>query len=125
MPAFRQEVAGLSWWAAYRNTLGSTGRGFHNTLMSCMTHGLAVGNAHGDMGAANLLRDRKTLWVYDWENYCDDAPLLADEIGFYMAINFTRNPSQESRQEGVKSNEGVGCPVRWARTDWCRKSKAD
>ncbi len=85
-----QEITGLSWWAAYRSTLGNTDGGFHNALMGSMAHGLDIGNAHGDMGSANLVRDGETLWVYDWENYCDDAPLLADEIGFYMAINFTR-----------------------------------
>ncbi len=93
-----QEVTGLSWWASYRNTLENTDGGFHEDLMRCMDQGIDIGNAHGDMGSANLLRDGNTLWVYDWESYCDDAPALADEIGYYMGLNFTRiltDPRQE------------------------------
>ena len=35
------------------------------------------------------------------------------------------NPSQQSPQDGMTSNDGEGWPVKWARMDWCRKSKAD
>lgn len=86
-----RDAGGLSWWAAYMDVIRDlTGGGFHDALLGSLALGFDVGKAHGDMGAANLVRDGGTLWVYDWESYCEDAPVLADEIGFYMAVNFAR-----------------------------------
>ena len=50
----------------------------------------------------------------------NDDPLLYD---FRTIENC--NPSQQSPQDGMTSNDGEGWPVKWARMDWCRKSKAD
>ena len=43
----------------------------------------------------------------------------------WQRTNTVGNPSQQSPQDGMTSNDGEGWPVKWARMDWCRKSKAD
>ena len=43
--------------------------------------------AHGDLGPGNMLADAGGgLFLFDWENAAEDAPALADEVGFWLAL---------------------------------------
>ena len=55
------------------------------------------------------------------------ALVLAMSAAYWAFSNLYNlcNPSQQSPQDGMTSNDGEGWPVKWARMDWCRKSKAD
>jgi hypothetical protein len=101
-----ENVPGLSWWPDYRAHLDEACAAFHEDLTAFLKHGLKVGTAHGDLMPANVLRDGERLWIVDWEESCDDAPLAADMLGFGLAVS------------GVTGCSGAAACVRRFKNWW-------
>ncbi len=84
------ELPALSWWPAYRQHLNGRGDAFDTQLRELVAGGVAVRRAHGDFGPSNIFETTGGLWVLDWEESAADAPMLADETTFDMAVNARR-----------------------------------
>lgn len=50
-------------------------------------HPVRVCRAHGDLGTMNMIRVDDQLLIFDWEECCDDAPILTDELMFFLVLN--------------------------------------
>ena len=48
---------------------------------------LRVCRVHGDLGIINMMRVNGQLWIFDWEESCDRAPHMTDEIVFFLILN--------------------------------------
>lgn len=40
--------------------------------------------SHGDLHNGNIRHYNDEVWVFDWESGCKDAPIMTDEISFYL-----------------------------------------
>lgn len=80
----------LAWWQQFCEANGDKCGAFVEQLRQMARNGVQVRRAHGDFGPANIVRVDGRLWVYDWEESCDDAPALTDEVSFYLGINFKK-----------------------------------
>jgi hypothetical protein len=46
---------------------------------------VSLGPAHGDFGSENFFADLAgRIFLIDWEHYCAEAPVLTDEVGFWI-----------------------------------------
>ncbi|WP_248341914.1 glycosyltransferase family 4 protein [Anaeromyxobacter paludicola] len=67
-----------SWWpligAEYKDLAARIGAGAE--VRAC--------RAHGDFVHWNLVRSRERLWLFDWESFAEDAPVLADPVRFWL-----------------------------------------
>jgi len=50
-------------------------------------HPIRVCRAHGDLGTMNMIRVDDQILIFDWEECCDDAPILTDELMFFLVLN--------------------------------------
>ncbi|MEE9131726.1 MAG: hypothetical protein V3T84_17050 [Phycisphaerales bacterium] len=80
----------LAWWQRFCEATDNRCGAFFEQLRQLARNGVRVRRAHGDFRHANIVRVDGGLWVYDWEESCDDAPALADEVSFYLGINFKK-----------------------------------
>lgn len=49
---------------------------------------IALAPAHGDFGSENFYVDpAQRVYLIDWEHFCDAAPFLTDEVGFWIGKN--------------------------------------
>lgn len=51
--------------------------------------------SHGDLHNGNIRHYKDEVWVFDWESGCEDAPIITDEISFYLGTIqrlFSRSP---------------------------------
>lgn len=49
---------------------------------------VALAPAHGDFGSENFYVDlARRVYLIDWEHFCDAAPILTDEVGFWIGKN--------------------------------------
>ncbi len=80
-----EETVSLSWWDYFCKHAPESQRLVEITLSQDPDAVLSIGAAHGDLSSANIVRAGDVLHVFDWEAYCEDAPRLTDEVGFYLA----------------------------------------
>lgn len=85
------ELPQLRWWIDYEHSLRDDCSAFAGELRSLLDHGVDLCRVHGDFGTGNIVRDDRQLWIFDWEQSRPDGPVLADEVGFFLATNFARN----------------------------------
>jgi hypothetical protein len=96
LTAIRREIAGApkplpsvtqaSWWPLFeaRGSLvpalvGALAQKPPGPVMTC--------TAHGDFVNWNVHRDENDLWLFDWEAYSPDAPVLVDDVRFFLGIH--------------------------------------
>lgn len=92
----RKEIAGsprtvpsheaLSWWPDFVSRAHQVPQ--LAAQLSAVKHLPAmVSRAHGDFAQWNLYRDTAgTRWLFDWESYAPDAPVLADQLRFQLGL---------------------------------------
>ena len=78
-------VRELSWWNAFCELRGEI-RSLAAAIDSWADQEIEVGWAHGDFSHRNICRVGNQVWIFDWENSCDDAPLMTDEVRFAWAL---------------------------------------
>jgi hypothetical protein len=44
----------------------------------------AVCNAHGDFGPGNTFADREKFWIFDWEEFATNAPIMTDCFSYVI-----------------------------------------
>ncbi|HVP67212.1 MAG TPA: hypothetical protein VMT17_08105 [Anaeromyxobacteraceae bacterium] len=92
----RQEIAGepralgaiqeCSWWpefVACHQQFGPLAEAVERDGAIDMT----VCRAHGDFVNWNFHEDSDILWLFDWECYAPDAPVLTDEVRFLLGLH--------------------------------------
>ena len=81
----------LAWWQQFCQAKNNnSGGAFFEQLRQLVRDGVRVCRAHGDFRRGNIVRVDGRLWVFDWEESCDDAPALTDEVSFYLSIDFKK-----------------------------------
>jgi len=106
----------LSWWAAFQDEASQV-----SGLASRITESgepWEVTAAHGDLTNWNLYQVDGARWLFDWESYSPDAPILADRIRFFIGVH-TRELEANPRKvcDRVRSHfgslgHGEDCLVR-------------
>ncbi len=82
-------ISALSWWGRYVERLDNECRQFHVEMTSLLRSGVSVCRAHGDLSRHNIAHDGRVLWIYDWEESVQDAPLVTDLVGFALSLRQT------------------------------------
>ena len=75
--------------------------------------------AHGDLVSWNVFQGVGESWLVDWENYAPDAPVLADELRFFLGIHTrtintfpSRSPRLVSERFGCRDTAQLGRVIR-------------
>jgi hypothetical protein len=105
-----EAIGRVSWWPSFDSRCDDGCRAFADEVRRVVAaQGMRVRRQHGDFGPANLVRSAGQLWIYDWEECCEDAPALADLLSYDLAIN---------------SGAATADPLRWLAgfEDRCRRN---
>lgn len=87
----------LSWWPEFERRCKTIDPGFLETVSQTDSQDALLCRTHGNFTLGNMVRDSTDmLWVFDWEESCDDGPRLSDEIGFFLKTDPSR--SRKDRQ---------------------------
>jgi len=80
--ATTKEIQVKPWFPKSSATDSDGRRSFLQFFMGVQQDGLHVCRVHGDLTPANIIKTKKKMWVIDWEDYCEEAPLRTDEINY-------------------------------------------
>jgi hypothetical protein len=76
----RADLDSLDWWREARRCFADN-CGFLRALDDAARGGVAVCRAHGDLNRTNILRHGSgPVWLLDWEQSSDHAPVLTDQV---------------------------------------------
>ena len=81
-----QQLTELDWWKSFWKVT-SPESAFAQDVRIAQGHPIRVCRAHGDLGTMNMLRVDDQILIFDWEECCDDAPILTDELMFFLVLN--------------------------------------
>ena len=81
-----QQLTELNWWKNFWRKM-SPESAFAQDVRMAQGHSIRVCRAHGDLGTMNMIRVDDQILIFDWEECCDDAPLLTDELMFFLVLN--------------------------------------
>lgn len=81
------DVQELSWW---HDNDRRDDNPFWSELAGFIGRGVPVCRAHGDFVIGNIVREGDRLWIFDWEESRPDAPVLTDEVAFFMGLYHAR-----------------------------------
>ena len=85
----------LSWWNRFLDGCDGFSPEFVRELKEANLANTDCCRSHGDFGTHNMVKEPNgDLWVYDWEESCEDAPILADEISYFLGVHRSSNPSK-------------------------------
>jgi hypothetical protein len=79
----RDQLQQLPWWAQFRRESVQSIE-FLRELDRLPFSEIQVCRAHGDLGGHNMVQSGQEVWLFDWEEACDNAPIRADEVRFYL-----------------------------------------
>jgi hypothetical protein len=86
-------IRDLNWWTLFRSKaheLKSLDEAIHR-----YSNQLAeVCWAHGDFTTRNICSGGNDVWIFDWENSSPDAPVLTDEVRFFIGMHGRRTASK-------------------------------
>lgn len=83
----------LTWWSQFlakADEVKSLGEAIERNS-EAMAH---VCWAHGDFTSRNICFVDDQVWVFDWENSSADAPVLTDEMRFFLGMQGRRTASK-------------------------------
>ncbi|MBL4697690.1 MAG: hypothetical protein JKX70_02540 [Phycisphaerales bacterium] len=87
-PVSTQGIESCSWWPSYLNRRDTLDPCFVRELEQANTDKTQLCRSHGDFGIANMVQTPNSdLWIFDWEECCQDAPILADEISYFLGVH--------------------------------------
>jgi hypothetical protein len=91
----RAEIESLSWWPNVTRRFAG-----HSVLMdeinAAVDHGIEVCLAHGDLNCTNVLCDGRQIWLLDWEQSDENAPILTDRVCMMVDKLWLANPDDEA-----------------------------
>lgn len=77
-------LAAASWWPDFERT--DPVPALARELAAAPPGPVPVCRAHGDFVNWNVHEHRGDKWIFDWEAFCEDAPVLADEVRFALGL---------------------------------------
>jgi hypothetical protein len=81
-----QQLTEINWWNNFWEVTPPESP-FAQDVRIAQRHPIRVCRAHGDLGIMNMIRVDDQLLIFDWEECCDDAPILTDELMFFLVLN--------------------------------------
>lgn len=81
----RKTLNEMSWVHNFQKEISSKdSKRFFEKIKIKNNELLEVCFAHGDMQNSNICYFNDEVWLFDWESACSDAPVMTDEISFYL-----------------------------------------
>lgn len=78
----------FSWWQNYLNLTESLDSSFVDELAQASSDNTTCCQTHGDFWITNMVKEPNgDLWIFDWEECCQDGPILADEISYFLGVH--------------------------------------
>ena len=108
------QLAELDWWKNFWEVTPS-GSAFAQDVRIAQKYPIRVCRAHGDLGIMNMIRVEDQIQIFDWEECCDDAPVLTDELMFFLTLNqrrFLANPVVSLRELNERYLSGASAQRR-------------
>ena len=81
-----QQLTELKWWKNFWEATPPESA-FAQDVRVAQGHPIRVCRAHGDLGTMNMIRVDDRILIFDWEECCEDAPILTDELMFFLVLN--------------------------------------
>ena len=102
----KSDALSTAWAVAFRRRASS--EDYEILARSCAV-GIAVSANHGEMALHNIRRKDGRWWLFDWETFADDAPMLVDELTVYVCTRyFICKCGYENLVEQMKKDYPVG-----------------
>ena len=112
------DALATAWAESFRSRACS--EDYELLVRSCMA-GAKVSANHGDMALHNIRRKNGRWWLFDWETFADDAPMLVDELTVYVCTRYfigkcgyTNLLEQLKKDYPRKDNSVAACIVQAA-----------
>ena len=87
----RAEVESLGWWTEVKRVFAGNVV-FIKELEEACQQGIEVCLAHGDLNCTNVLRGVDEIWLLDWEQSDQNAPVLTDQVCVAVDKLWLANP---------------------------------
>ena len=81
----KDEVLASKWAAAFKARVEFNDK---EIFTRTCEKGAEVSANHGDMALHNIRRKDGLWWLFDWETYSEDAPVLVDELTVYVSTRY-------------------------------------
>ncbi|MDP1725484.1 MAG: hypothetical protein Q8M15_01775 [Bacteroidota bacterium] len=78
------------WWTKLK-TMSTPTVNLIPFLESEVTESIQVCNTHGDLGPGNIRFQNNNFWIYDWEGFNKQAPIMTDYLSFVIE-HFIKSP---------------------------------
>ena len=78
-----QRIEKLSWWSLFQSVAAKV-TPLADEINSWTDRDATVCWAHGDYTRSNMCHDGGRVWVFDWEDSAPDAPIMTDEVRFFL-----------------------------------------
>lgn len=79
------EVANLKWVQLFCSSCNEkVVAAFCKSLKECDF--VSICATHGDMACHNFRYDGEKTWIFDWESYTEEGPILVDELTVFMCV---------------------------------------
>ncbi len=98
----------LSWWDRFRAKASEVPL-LAQTIEGHGHRAADVARAHGDFTRRNICTVGREVWLFDWENSAPDAPVMTDEVRFFV--------NTQARWRGADPAEVVNALSRRYLTD--------
>lgn len=90
-----EDLLGQDWWLASREAYANVAN--EVALQVKQAERWCSRLCHGDLGPANVLRRGQQMVVLDWEECCECAPLLGDEVVYWLSLRHSAIVSNPAR----------------------------
>ena len=110
-----QQLTELDWWKNFWEVTPPESA-FAQDVRIAQGHPIRVCRAHGDLGIMNMIRVDGQILIFDWEECCDDAPILTDELMFFLVLNqreFLAKPAVGLRKLNQRYLSGASARRRY------------
>lgn len=98
-------ISNLSWWDDFLNNATIKNKEFFLDDISLLNNNLIeTCLVHGDLHRGNTCLIENKVLLFDWESSCIDAPIMTDEIVFFLAEH-QRMVSYNPKKVAIKIRE--------------------
>jgi hypothetical protein len=98
----KQRIEDLSWWGRFRDKVSEV-EPLAEVIDAQADRKVEVCWGHGDFTSRNICRVDNRVWLFDWENSSSDAPVMTDEVRFFLGMQGRRiysNPTEVAARLG-------------------------
>jgi hypothetical protein len=85
----QQRLEELSWWGSF-NDKAQEVKPLAEAIKAEEDRIVEVCRVHGDYTSRNISCVGDEVWLFDWENSAPDAPVMTDEVRFFLGIQGRR-----------------------------------